>query len=92
MIDTIFIIIFVILNNRSYNLLYCILDYDDNIIFYPYVSYLSFLIIYPINFELAKEICKENGPIFIKTSIGKKKIRIINFGGRSDLYLIFVGQ
>ena len=40
-----FTIVFVILNNECYIFLYCILDYDDNLIFNLNVSYVSFLII-----------------------------------------------
>ena len=44
-IDTDSIIIFVILNNKSYIFCYCILNYDDNIIFDLSVSHISFIII-----------------------------------------------
>ena len=43
-------------------------------------------------FEAVKELHNFPFPILIYTIIGKYKIRIINFGSRTNLYLLFVGQ
>ena len=77
------------MSNKLYIFCYCKLNYDDNLIFNLNVSYMSFLIISLTIFVTFKEIYKEHCPIFIKTSIGKKKTRITNFGSIIDHHLIF---
>ena len=50
-IDIDCIAIFVKLNNKTYILCYCILNYDDDRTFDLYVSYMSFIIIFITNLE-----------------------------------------
>ena len=84
MIDNDFITIFVRLNNESYILCYCILNYDDNRTFNIYVSYMYFINIPTTNFEsvicchichnifeAVKELNKVPFSIFNYISIGR---------------------
>ena len=43
-------------------------------------------------FEAVKELYKVRFPIYIYISIGKNNTRIIDFGSKNDLHLIFFGQ
>ena len=56
---------FLILNKKRYILCYCILDYDDDLIFDLNVSYVEFLIICFTISESVKETYKFRFPILI---------------------------
>ena len=105
MIYSVFIIMFVRMNSKRYILCYCILNYDDNLIFDLNVSYMSFTIIFIPNFKSvischlchifsnqSKNYIKYIFQILIYTSIIKYKIRKIDFSRRTNLHFLFVGQ
>ena len=77
------------LNNKRYIFCYCIFNYDKNLLFNLYFTYMSFIIIIITNFvlviychfcqkclEVVKELCSVQFPISIYTNIGKYTITI----------------
>ena len=87
------------------HLCYYIFKYDDNRTFDVYVSFMSLIVIFLTMsksvicchychnyFEAVKYLHKVPFPILIYTTIGKNKIRTINFGRRTNLHLLFFYQ
>ena len=59
--------------------------------FSPFLNQSSFVIFLTI-LATVKELYNVHFPISIYTRIGKYKIRVINFGSRINLNLLFVGE
>ena len=60
--------------------------------FSPQISNHSSLDIYVTTFEAVKKLYKVHFPILINIRIVKYKIRIIDFGSRTNLHFLSVGQ